>query len=142
MSTTYVAETHLTTMNCGVCGGVYAIQEVYRKECHSKAKCWTCPYCRCSWGYPGKTEADKLRARLEIAQSRADKLRARLEIARSHADHAAQRAKGLERSNAALRGVNTRTKNRIKNGVCPCCKRSFVDLAAHMKTKHPAYGEE
>lgn len=26
---------------------------------------------------------------------------------------------------------------RVQNGVCPCCNRTFKDLAAHMKTKHP-----
>lgn len=28
-------------------------------------------------------------------------------------------------------------KTRVKNGVCPCCNRTFQDLAKHMKTKHP-----
>lgn len=27
--------------------------------------------------------------------------------------------------------------NRVHNGVCPCCNRSFVNLQRHMKTKHP-----
>jgi hypothetical protein len=30
-------------------------------------------------------------------------------------------------------------EKRVKNGVCPCCKRSFKALAAHMKSKHPDY---
>ncbi len=25
---------------------------------------------------------------------------------------------------------------RVKNGVCPCCNRSFKDLKKHMQTKH------
>lgn len=33
-----------------------------------------------------------------------------------------------------------RTENRIKNGVCPCCYRQFVQLTRHMKTKHPDFG--
>lgn len=30
-------------------------------------------------------------------------------------------------------------KQRTANGVCPCCKRAFVQLQRHMKTKHPDY---
>lgn len=30
-----------------------------------------------------------------------------------------------------------RHKKRTRNGVCPCCNRSFVNLQRHMKTKHP-----
>ncbi len=32
-----------------------------------------------------------------------------------------------------------RTEKRIANGVCPCCNRTFKDLAAHMQTKHPEF---
>lgn len=34
-----------------------------------------------------------------------------------------------------------RTEVRVSNGVCPCCHRSFVGLARHMKKKHPDYVE-
>lgn len=49
-------------------------------------------------------------------------------------------------SERAQRGAATRARNerdrvrkRAKAGVCPCCKRTFKALAAHMKTKHPDY---
>lgn len=29
--------------------------------------------------------------------------------------------------------------NRLKNGVCPCCKRSFKGLHEHIKKQHPKY---
>lgn len=34
------------------------------------------------------------------------------------------------------KAAKTRIMNRIKNGVCPCCNRSFDNLHQHMKTKH------
>lgn len=46
-----------------------------------------------------------------------------------------------ERSHSATRGHLTRTKKRIGNGVCPCCNRSFTNLARHMDSKHPDYIE-
>lgn len=27
----------------------------------------------------------------------------------------------------------------VKKGVCPCCRRSFLNLKRHIKTKHPEY---
>jgi len=30
-----------------------------------------------------------------------------------------------------------RKLKRVHNGTCPCCKRSFQNLANHMKSKHP-----
>lgn len=49
------------------------------------------------------------------------------------------RANRLKRSRAAMQGQVTRIKRRAKNGVCPCCNRSFKNLARHMKTKHPNF---
>lgn len=47
-----------------------------------------------------------------------------------------------ERSHAATRGHVTRKKrelSRVKAGVCPCCNRTFQNLARHMEGKHPEY---
>ena len=43
------------------------------------------------------------------------------------------------RSAAAYKGKVTRIKNRIHNGVCPCCNRHFENLQRHMKNKHPEF---
>lgn len=54
-----------------------------------------------------------------------------------------QQAHGrTERSLRATRGVVTRTKKRIAAGVCPCCHRTFQQLARHMAGQHPDYVEE
>jgi ssDNA-binding Zn-finger/Zn-ribbon topoisomerase 1 len=34
---------------------------------------------------------------------------------------------------------NRKLKQRASGGACPCCKRSFVALGRHMKTKHPDF---
>lgn len=39
----------------------------------------------------------------------------------------------------ALRGVITKTKKRVSAGVCPCCNRTFQNLAQHMANKHSDY---
>jgi len=45
----------------------------------------------------------------------------------------------VEASLAATKGVVTRLKRRVSAGTCPCCQRTFKQLAAHMKFKHPNY---
>lgn len=94
----------------------------------------------CPYGHPqhypaGETEADKLRReRDRLAQrvaERDDEIRRQRE-----------RAEGLDRRLAATRGVVTRIKNRVGHGVCPCCNRTFEDLARHMASKHPTFSAE
>lgn len=46
-----------------------------------------------------------------------------------------------KRSRAAIKGQLTKTRKRIVNGVCPCCNRTFGDLAAHITVKHPDFKE-
>lgn len=88
--------------------------------------------------FPQKTEEEKLRE--ELAQKEkflqnAVKLR---EWAEQNAERAKERAAVAERSRAAYKGQLTR----VKNGVCPCCRRNFANLRKHMVAKHPGYLEE
>lgn len=126
--------TAMHTIGCGLCGGVYALNSNYVRDCRQEGRAWTCPYCRCSWGYRSDNENARLKRQLEDAC----KLR---DIARRERDIARDRADRFDRSRRAYKGQLTRTKNRVKNGVCPCCNRSFDNLARHMKSKHPNYGE-
>ena len=41
-----------------------------------------------------------------------------------------------ERSASAYKGQVTKLKKRAKAGVCPCCNRTFQNLARHMESKH------
>jgi hypothetical protein len=43
---------------------------------------------------------------------------------------------------SATRGVVTRIKNRIANGICPCCHRQFANLQRHMAGHHPTFRKE
>lgn len=37
---------------------------------------------------------------------------------------------------------NSKLKQRARGGACPCCQRSFTNVARHMKTKHPTFVAE
>lgn len=94
----------------------------------------------CAHGHPGvfkegETDADRYRReRDRLAQRVAEKddeIRRQREL-----------REATERRLSASRGVVTRIKNRIGHGVCPCCNRTFGDLAQHMASKHPTYSAE
>ncbi len=58
------------------------------------------------------------------------------------ADNAARQREQKEAAEASLiatKAVVTRIKNRAAVGVCPCCNRTFKQLAAHMAMKHPDF---
>lgn len=94
----------------------------------------------CGYGHSmvfavGESENDKLRReRDRLAQQiaeRDDRIRQERE-----------RAEAAERRASAARGQVTRIKNRVSHGVCPCCSRTFENLARHMTSKHPDYRAE
>ena len=47
-----------------------------------------------------------------------------------------------ERSHVATRGHLTRARKRAAAGVCPCCKRTFQNVARHVAAKHPDFHPE
>lgn len=70
----------------------------------------------------------------------------RLEQAKQETKRARQREQAVrelltheENSHRATRGHVTRMKKRVAAGVCPCCNRTFRDLARHMEGQHPDY---
>jgi hypothetical protein len=77
--------------------------------------------------YIGETEEAKLRRQLEFEKTRRASAEAQEATAR--------------KAEAIARGKLRAQTERVKNGVCPCCKRTFQNLMAHMKTKHPDFGE-
>jgi DNA repair exonuclease SbcCD ATPase subunit len=77
---------------------------------------------------------EQLRKALEAERAARQRLEELRRVALKDAEHSA-----IERRKTQTRMRNL--KARIKNGICPCCKRSFVQLARHMATKHPEYGD-
>lgn len=115
----------LTSIDCGVCGGTYAISENYRENKWKTGGCWNCPYCQCRWGYSNDNELARTKKALEQERARKDAALARANESEQNLAQALRREK--------------RTKTRLANGTCPCCKRTFKQLAAHMTRKHPDY---
>lgn len=115
----------LVDMTCGQCGIPYAIPEKMRAEKQLTGGDFYCPNGHCRT-YK-KTEVDRLREKLD-EQTR-------------EATRQAQRALAAETGRQAAERETQRLKKRAKAGVCPCCHRSFVALARHVKTKHPEFAK-
>lgn len=126
------ASLQLVTEECINCGITFAMPAEFRQQCLDapNRKKFYCPNGHWMW-YTGKSDVQKLREATQ--QLEREQTRTRAAYDQLHAS---------ERSNRAYRGVITRTKRRIANGVCPCCRRHFDDLAAHMSGQHPGYAEE
>jgi hypothetical protein len=87
----------------------------------------------------GKTDADL--ARDEAAKERRLRERAEQRIAEWQDEARAARAQAQAERNRAngYKGHATRLSKRAKAGVCPCCNRTFQQLARHMATRHPTF---
>jgi hypothetical protein len=123
----------LTTIHCGECGGSYAINERYRRQKEEQGGTWTCPYCKCGWGYV-KSELDRAREQLQRTQTELRLANDRKEYYRNESEH-------FRRSRDGIKGVLTKVKRRVGKGTCPCCKRHFVNVERHMKVKHPTFAD-
>jgi hypothetical protein len=108
-------------MLCGSCGIRFCVEEFWHQERRETGKEWHCPnghsrvYC--------ETEVGRLKRELAAKE---------VELARQRV-----RAERSERQLVAARGQVTKIKNRVGNGVCPCCRRSFQNLQRHMGNQHP-----
>ncbi len=127
-----VAErTELVILSCW-CGIQHAVPKSLRTEqmrAHNNGESPRGIYCPLGHSHVpvGKSECERLHKSLHAEVARTDQLRASL--------------RDTEASLSATKGVVTRMKNRVRHGVCPCCKRQFKNLERHMSTKHPGFGD-
>lgn len=114
----------LVATTCGECGVAFGMPQDFVAARKNDHRCFYCPNGHCR-AWKGETEEERLKRSLEWKSNE-------LERERSNRQR-------TERQLSAARGRVTRIKNRVANGVCPCCGRTFVALARHMATKHPDF---
>jgi len=118
-------EVTLVQENCCVCGIVFGIPKRVLETRKQDGTEFYCPN-----GHQlvyQETTVQKLEKQLNKTR---EQLR-REEVARESAENRLRTTKG----------VVTKLKKRIANGVCPCCNRHFDNLQGHMETKHPDFVE-
>jgi septal ring factor EnvC (AmiA/AmiB activator) len=79
-----------------------------------------------------ETEADRLRRERDLLKQRQAMLEDEARAARAEASAATARATKAEAAERKL-------KKRAAAGTCPCCQRTFANMASHMKSQHPDF---
>ena len=118
---------------CPTCGVRFAIPHNLLASLRNSKAMFYCPN-----GHPQS-----------FRQSRTEALEAELKAERERRERAEDLARRRREEADVLRRTKQQTlgklralKGRVKNGVCPCCNRSFAQLAKHIATKHPDYAKE
>ena len=118
----------LVTMECHVCHIVFAIpKDLNDRALKDRNVSWYCP----NGHREAYSETENMRLRHKLEQE---------EATRARAEEASRFWQ--ERTDNALKEVTnqkrqrTRLINRIKNGVCPDCHRSFPNLKEHQASCH------
>ena len=117
----------LETEDCCSCGAIFGLEQHRITRLKKEGGNFYCPHCGTQQHYV-ESENQKLKERLAQEKHRAEAFK--------------RQATYEAKSKAAIKGHLTRTKKRIGAGVCPCCNRTFKQLANHMKAKHPEYKED
>lgn len=110
--------------DCPKCGIPYAAPKEFMAEARKDPSITF--YCPNGHGrHFSESETDKLRRERDLLMQEQARL---LE----------QRAEAEERATRAERNVKKLTK-RAAAGTCPCCQRTFSNMAEHMKHQHPEF---
>lgn len=123
-------EAYASAGPCPNCGVTIVMPEHLYNTRRNDHKIFFCPNGHQA-SFQGKTKTER---ELEEAQRQ-------LEWARADAKRAKESRDAAQRQASAARGQVTKIKNRVGNGVCPCCNRTFQNLLRHMHTKHPEFKE-
>lgn len=123
----------LTVMTCGECSIPFAMPQAKYDRCKRDGEGWCCPnghrrvFC--------ESDISKLQKQLAIEKESKEYFAKRTDQLYGEKQH-------VEHQLRAQKGQVTRIKNRVSKGVCPCCNRTFADLARHMESKHPDFTQD
>lgn len=111
-----------TTIHCYKCGIPFAVTTEFDEERLKRRDSFYCPAGH-GQVYTGKSEAQKLREELDRQKQ--------------ITDAASARASKAEFEAVQVSKAHKKMRDRIVNGVCPCCNRTFQNLLMHMRSEHP-----
>lgn len=136
-------EQELVTEQCCSCGVIFAMPKEFEQQCRRQpgvgtGKPFFCPAGHQQW-YTGATEATKLREQLDEERRKRQSAEQQIEYEAQIRRQETERADRERRRANGYKGHATRITKRAKSGVCPCCNRTFKQLAAHMANKHPQF---
>lgn len=116
------------TIQCCRCGTPFAMSADLERVRRVDHEIFYCPLGHQQHWPAGKTQEQKLQEQINRERSRAASLSAQLDQEKA--------------SHSSTKGQLTKAKKRAANGVCPCCNRSFVNVARHVAGQHPEFAAE
>lgn len=121
------------SLTCAGCGTPFAVEVDLLNKFRHTHETFFCPLGHNNY-FPSESKEEKLQRQLKEYQKYADTLKAEVTFERDQ-------RKAAESSLRATKAALTKTKKRIAAGVCPCCNRTFQNVARHMAGQHPEYKE-
>lgn len=110
----------LVTCECITCGVPFGIPEVMYNSHQRNGGFHHCPNGHQQGWSEGTKERQRKSHQAQLARERASHDQTKAALAESEAKR-------------------QRIEERIENGVCPCCSRSFKNVRRHMKSQHPEF---
>ena len=115
---------YVTTSCCSLTQGIPRAQY---DRCKRRGDEFYCCNCGAAQVFT-TTENDKLKKQLK--QTEDNLQRSKMQTSRA-----------LDQRNRVKR-AHAKMRYRVKNGVCPCCNRSFESLWHHIRKEHPEFGDD
>jgi hypothetical protein len=117
---------------CRSCGCVSTVPEVMNEHLRAEGGYRHCPSGH-AWGWSKETcEREQLRRERDRLKQDAARLEDEKRQAWATATALRERADKAEKATKRL-------KKRTSAGTCPCCNRTFGNMAEHMKHQHPEF---
>jgi len=130
MSATFIHAGTFVVTDCCNCGMPFAMTKDFQRRRRDDKTTFYCPA-----GHPQHYTG-------ESAADRAQRLAGQLDIERTRRQQAEHKLDYARRSQKATSTRLKKVKQRVGHGVCPCCNRTFQQLAKHMAAQHPTYSQE
>lgn len=120
---------------CRTCGCTSTVPVEMENELRLRGGYRHCPSGH-AWGWSKETS--------EVEQIRRERDRLKQESARLEQEKRDAWASANAQLDRAMKAeaANKRLKKRASAGTCPCCSRSFANMAEHMKKQHPTFVAE
>ncbi len=130
MSLTITDNSTLAVETCCTCGMRFAMPERFQRTKRIDQQGFFCPSGHVQY---------YVTSRVQQLENQVARLTSQKDQADAEAANERRQRYATERKLIAQKAAKTRLKNRIKNGVCPCCNRFFKELHRHMTTQHPEF---